>query len=276
KGILEMKDKLPDWEDLHRAGVDIGAIVEKAQKQKHNGKVIQLHAAQSEATPAKHVKQHEQHIKQEAIPALPAELVDGTKLFDEARSFYRRFIAYPSEHAAIAHVLWTVHTHLMDCWETTPRLAFMSQEKRSGKTRAMELTKLLAYNAHKFVNPTPAVVMRLIGGDDACTILHDEVDSVYGNRQRQEGSGDLTAVYNDGYRFGASVPRCVGPNHEVRFFNAYAPLAVSGLRQLPDTLADRAIIIGMKRQAPNEKVEPFYYRDHAEQAEAIKQQIEWW
>src|SRR5262249_32028592 len=156
---------------LHRAGVDIRAIVEKKrEKQKHNGKVIQL---QPEL--AKHVKQREQHTKQEAVQALPAEQIDGVKLLDEAQAFYRRFIAYPSEHAAIAHTLWTAHTHLMDCWETSPRLAFMSQEKRSGKTRAMELTKLLAHNAYKFVNPTPAVVMRLISGDEACTICHDEI-----------------------------------------------------------------------------------------------------
>src|SRR5262249_22920648 len=112
---MEMKDKLPDWEDLHRAGVDIRAIVEKKrEKQKHNGKVIQL---QPEL--AKHVKQREQHTKQEAVQALPAEQIDGVKLLDEAQAFYRRFIAYPSEHAAIAHTLWTAHTHLMDCWETS-------------------------------------------------------------------------------------------------------------------------------------------------------------
>jgi len=55
---------------------------------------------------------------------------------DLVEAFLRRFVIYPSEHALVAHVLWIAHTHLMDCWDTTPRLAFMSAERMSGKTRA--------------------------------------------------------------------------------------------------------------------------------------------
>jgi hypothetical protein len=58
---------------------------------------------------------------------------------DLLESYLGRFVAYPSVHALVAHVLWIVHTHLMECWDTTPRLAFMSAEKASGKTRALAL-----------------------------------------------------------------------------------------------------------------------------------------
>jgi len=59
-------------------------------------------------------------------------------------AFLRRFVAYPSDHAAVAHALWIVHTHLMHCWESTPRLAFLSPEPGSGKSRALEVTEPLA------------------------------------------------------------------------------------------------------------------------------------
>ena len=62
---------------------------------------------------------------------------------DLVESYIGRFVAYPSEHALVAHVLWIAHTHLIDCFDTTPRLAFMSAEKESGKTRALEVTALL-------------------------------------------------------------------------------------------------------------------------------------
>jgi len=65
---------------------------------------------------------------------------------DLVESYLRRFVAYPSEHALVAHTLWVAHTHLMQHWDTTPRLAFMSAEKASGKTRAMEVTELLVPN----------------------------------------------------------------------------------------------------------------------------------
>jgi hypothetical protein len=50
---------------------------------------------------------------------------------DLVENYLRRFVIYPSDHAVTAHVLWIAHCHLMDCWETTPRLAFMSPEKES-------------------------------------------------------------------------------------------------------------------------------------------------
>jgi hypothetical protein len=59
---------------------------------------------------------------------------------DLVENYLRRFVIYPSEHALAAHVLWIAHTHLMDHWESTPRLAFMSPEPESGKTRALEVT----------------------------------------------------------------------------------------------------------------------------------------
>lgn len=44
---------------------------------------------------------------------------------DDVLAYLRRFVAYPSEHAAVAHALWVVHAHLMDAWESTPRIAFL-------------------------------------------------------------------------------------------------------------------------------------------------------
>ena len=38
----------------------------------------------------------------------------GAALLNDVRAFLSRFIAYPSEHAKVAHVLWITHAHLMD------------------------------------------------------------------------------------------------------------------------------------------------------------------
>jgi hypothetical protein len=40
----------------------------------------------------------------------------GTAILDDVYSFLGRFVAYPSEHAHVAHTLWIAHTHLMDAW----------------------------------------------------------------------------------------------------------------------------------------------------------------
>ena len=57
----------------------------------------------------------------------------GAEILAQVENFLRRFVAYPSEHALVAHVLWIAHAHLMDSWESTPRISFQSAERGSGK-----------------------------------------------------------------------------------------------------------------------------------------------
>jgi len=52
--------------------------------------------------------------------------INPEELFQKVEKFLGRFVCYPSEHAHVAHVLWIAHTHCMDAWESTPRLAFLS------------------------------------------------------------------------------------------------------------------------------------------------------
>src|SRR5687767_14668471 len=70
----------------------------------------------------------------------------GERVIEAVYSFLGRFVSYPSEHARIAHALWVLHAHLMAVWDSTPRLAFLSAEPASGKTRALEVTELLVPN----------------------------------------------------------------------------------------------------------------------------------
>ena len=67
--------------------------------------------------------------------ALKQDARQGQVMLAAVHAFLGRFVSYPSAHAQTAHALWIVHTHLMDRWESTPRLAFLSPEPASGKTR---------------------------------------------------------------------------------------------------------------------------------------------
>jgi len=196
---------------------------------------------------------------------------------DLIEAYLRRFVAYPSEHALVAHVLWIAHTHLIECFDTTPRLAFMSAEKESGKTRALELTALFVPDPILSISASPAVIVRLVSAGKP-TILYDEIDGVFGNARAQEANTDLRSVLNGGYRRGAKVHRCTNHGKKVKTeeLDAFAPVAVAGLRELPDTLASRAIFIRMKRRAPDEQVESFRHRYHCDEAKFIKEALADW
>ena len=52
---------------------------------------------------------------------------------DLVENYLRRFVVYPSEHALVAHVLWIAHAHLIESFDVTPRLAFMSAERNPAR-----------------------------------------------------------------------------------------------------------------------------------------------
>ena len=197
---------------------------------------------------------------------------------DLVENYLRRFVAYPSEHALVAHTLWIAHTHLLDEFDTTPRLAFMSAEPMSGKTRALESSEHLVCDPLMGFSMTAAVTVRLVA-ERRRTVLFDEVDAIYGTQKRQEANGELVAFMNAGYRRGAKAHRCStgnGSKHEALEFDAFAALAVAGLRNLPDALATRAIVVRMRRRAPDEQVEPFRIKHHVPEAKPIREALEEW
>jgi hypothetical protein len=200
-----------------------------------------------------------------------------SELLDEIHKFVGRFIAYPSEHAHVAHVLWIAHTHLMDAWESTPRLAFLSPEPSSGKTRALEITELLVPNAVEAINVTPAYLFRKVGADDAKpTILYDEIDTVFGPKAKE--NEEIRGLLNAGHRRGAVAGRCVvhGNKVETEEISAFCAVALAGLGWLPDTILTRAVTLRMRRRAPGEKITAFRRRVHAPAGHALRARLAAW
>ncbi|MFE7559066.1 DUF3631 domain-containing protein [Kitasatospora sp. NPDC057500] len=206
----------------------------------------------------------------------PAE--DGAALLDDIERHHRRFNVFPSEHAYVAVTLWDAHAHLVDCFGTTPRIAFLSPEPQSGKTRALEIIQTLTPNPMVTNDISASALFRSISGDPGSrpTILFDEVDTVFG--PKAAGNEDLRGLINSGYRRTGGVWRSVreGDTHKVVKFPVYAALALGGLGDLPDTIMGRSIVIRMRRRAPNEKVEPFRERIHEPEGHALRDRLADW
>jgi len=204
-----------------------------------------------------------------ATTCLPA-----AELLDRVHGYLARFIAYPSSHAAIAHTLWIAHTHAMDAWESTPRLAALSPEPGSGKTRLLELTETLVPRPVEAVNVTPAYLFRKVGSDDGRpTILFDEIDTVFGPKAKD--NEEIRGLLNAGHRQGAVAGRCVvrGKVIETEEIPAYCAVALAGLDDLPDTIRSRAILIRMRRRAPGETVQPYRRRLHAREGHGLRDEM---
>jgi hypothetical protein len=215
-------------------------------------------------------------VKADPGPA-PDASIDGAALLDRIYEFIGRFVVYPDRHSRVAHALWCAHCHLVRCFETTPRLAFLSPEPSSGKTRGLEITELLVPNPVLAVNVSPAYLIRRIAAEEGVTVLFDEIDTVFGPRAK-ETNEDIRALLNAGYRRGAIVGRCVmqGSVAIPEELPAFAPVALAGLGTLPDTVLSRSIIIRMQRRAPDEQVTPYRRRDHAKEGERLRDELGAW
>src|SRR5689334_4345100 len=96
------------------------------------------------------------------VVAPVAEASAGSALLDDLRGFLCRFVAFPEREQADAVTLWIVHSHAVDAFDCTPRLSIQSAEKRSGKTRLMDLCGLLVRNAVSTASITSASLFRLV------------------------------------------------------------------------------------------------------------------
>ena len=201
-----------------------------------------------------------------------AQANEGAAILDDLRTFLCRFVAFPEPEQANAVALWIVHSHAFDAAETTPRLSIQSAEKRSGKTRLLELLDLLVRAPVSTASISAAALFRIVA--EAPTLLIDEIDTVF--TARGSGAEDLRGLLNAGYRRGSAVVRSARKGQGTERYSVFAPVVLAGIGSLPDTVADRAIPIRMKRRADGEEVEKFRRRDVEAEAEELRSRVRAW
>jgi len=216
------------------------------------------------------------------VPAVPSFTTarTGAEILNDVAMFLGRFVAHPTTHALTAHAVWVAHTHVVTCFDNTPRLAFLSPEPGSGKTRALEVTAPLVADPVLAVNVTPAYLFRRIAVDEGQpvpTVLFDEVDAVFGKRPSEQ-TEEIRGLLNSGYRRGAVVGRAVARGKEIvtEEWPSFAPVALAGLDDLPDTLMTRAVAIRMRRRSPTERVDPYRARVEEPGAFALRDELAAW
>ena len=188
--------------------------------------------------------------------------------------YFRRYVAFPTDHEAVAIALWVAHAHLVDAFDVSPILAVTSAEMRSGKTRTLDCLELVVPEPFRVVLPSEAVTYTVLSRRPRPTLLLDEADAIFGPRTAERYEG-LRAILNSGNRIGSPVLRVKleGRRREVEAFDVFGPKAVAGIGNLPSTVADRSIPIRLKRRGPGEVVAKF--RRRIAQADAGELAFDW-
>lgn len=211
----------------------------------------------------------------DAKPWKPGD-VDLATLLDQVATFIGQYVIMsPDQLVEVA--LWVLHTYVYRAGDTSPYQSIHSAEKRSGKTRLLEVMDLLVSEPLQTANISVAALAHSL--TEGCTLLLDEVDTLFkkghGGSEAQEM---LRGVLDKGYRVGGYYVRMAGQGAAMKpqRFDCFGPKALAGIGRLPGTLADRSIDIELKRRTRAEAVRRFRIRDARDAAAPMREQLAGW
>jgi hypothetical protein len=187
--------------------------------------------------------------------------VDGSVLLETLSSTISKYVIVTPEQAD-AISLWSLRTHVHDAFDVSPMLVAKSAQKRSGKSRLAQVLERTIARPLLVSGIRPAALLRIIEMS-VPTLLLDEMDAAM-KRDREMAEalrGIINSAFNRaGARYVLTIPT-PGGGYEPRQFSTWAPLLLSGIGDLPDTVRDRSIEIEMVRKRPEEKVRRLRLRD---------------
>jgi hypothetical protein len=215
-------------------------------------------------------------INQGKVAAQKWAATPGARLLCDVRDAIRRYCVLPGEHELIAVTLWVVLTHLLAEFDYAPRLVIRSAEKRSGKSRLLEVIDALVYSPLRAVNATVAYIFRSLSAEPPPTLLFDECDAIFGTKKVAENNEELRGLLNAGFQRGLPFGRTVGPTHVPAEFNTFAMAALAGIGRMPETIEDRAVVVVMKRRTSGEQVHPYRISRDGPQLHELRDRIAAW
>jgi Protein of unknown function (DUF3631) len=199
------------------------------------------------------------------------------KLLDGICEILQRYVFFQLQEQVTAGGLWVVHTWVLDAFDYTPYLHVHSAEKRSGKSRLLDVLVLVVRGPWRTAGVSLAALFRKVERDTP-TLLYDEIDTVF-RSSKNDDTKDIQGFLNAGFERGATFCRCVGQNAnlDIQEFQPFCPKALSGIGEvLPDTTADRCLPIELVRQSREEKTERFRKREAEAVVANIRTELEAW
>ncbi len=193
------------------------------------------------------------------------EAVEGSDLLDGLEQALRRFVMLP-QWAGETLALWTLHTYAFSLREISTYVGIESPEKRCGKTTLLSVLSALVNRPVVAANISPPAFFRVIE-ETRPTLLIDEADTLL------QGNDELRGILNAGYsRKTAYVvrvarsrdpetdaqgpgPEADAPSSQLARFSCWCPKVMAAIGHLPDTLADRCVVIRMQRETAREECE---------------------
>ncbi len=203
------------------------------------------------------------------VPSLPEpwpEPVNGARLATDIVGSLKRHIVMTDDEA-LTTAMWVLHAYTLDAFRISPILTLASPTKRCGKTTTLSILTYMAPRPLAASKITAPTVYRAV--DEASpTLLLDEADTFI-----HTGKG-LIGILNSGHsREGAYA--WVTEQRRPRKFSTWCAKVIAIIGSLPDTLADRSIVVSLRRKRSDEQVTPIRMEIEAEFLDLRRQCVRW-
>jgi hypothetical protein len=180
-------------------------------------------------------------------------------ILDKINDLLKKLVILKNEETYWALTLWLAHTYAIKEFDFTPRLAIWSPEKRCGKSLLMEITSYLIEKPRMTSSISVSALFRTIEQFEGTVVFLDETDRTFGRDANREKANDLIQICNSGFKRGSTVIRTEGKDFKIKEFKVFCPVVLAGIgiNSIPETIADRSILIEMRRKYPNESIQEF-------------------
>lgn len=208
------------------------------------------------------------------VLALIPQPVGTAELLNQCRRWVHRYsVVSPQQSNVLA--AWIMLTWAVDAFDLVPYLHVTAPEKQCGKSRLLEVLASVV-NRPWFTGRVTAAVLARKVDQDKPTLLLDEMDAAVGSGD--EYAEAVRGILNVGFMRNGKVSICVGKGADISFrdLTCFGPKAFAGIGKIPDTVADRSIVIAMRRKRESETVERFRERDVRQQAKPIIESLKGW
>jgi hypothetical protein len=218
-------------------------------------------------------------------PIVPhSEPVVIGELLTDIETTIKRHVVLP-DAAATALALWVLHTYVFEERDTVAYVAIESPEKRCGKTTLLTVLGAMANKPLIASNVTVGALFRAI---DTCrpTLLIDEADTFLAGNTTMRGVINSGNTWRTAYvlRMGkskqshnqralprhsdagsairipngtdSSMPRLNEATAGLKRYSCWCPKVIAMIGRVPDTIADRSIVVQMVRKLTTEKRAP--------------------
>lgn len=172
-------------------------------------------------------------------------IVYTNELFQDINGVLNDFIDFSDKYTSELLSVWIMGTYMFPIFHSFPYIS-VGGVKNSGKTKLMEVCRLLSFNGLMSSSASASSIFRIINSYRPSLFI-DESESLSNAKNKPE----LMSVLNNGYKNGAFALRAKQKGNrtdfEVGTFDLYCPKMIAAIRGLDRVLYSRTIPIVMRR-----------------------------